>query len=531
MKVADLFAALGLEVDKAAFAAADDAIARIAATTAVATANVEHFSGVVLATMRAARGPVDDAVVSWDNWNEKTKRTPITLRSVLLGVTALGFALNSLRGFFGGVVEEFDKLEETSQRTGVAVEDLQALGYAAQFSGIETESLAGSLGKLQKNADAAAKGGKDASAAFRAVGVDAKGLIAGTTTTEEALLSIAEKFAGMEDGAAKSALAQKLFGRSGAELIPFLNAGRDGIARLTAEARDLGIVLGKDDVKAFAEFDDEITRMKASWKALKVEVTRALLPAFRALIGLLKVLAKNFDVVVLAVYSLVAAFVILRGVSVAAAYAAAKAWLIANAPLILMALGIMALILLMEDLYRFFTGGDSVFGEFYEAAKKWILGGVLGVFQTTWNGIIMGFKAMGDALITAFVWLGDAFKLFFQDFVIDPIMWVVEKLQWIADKVASTLDLLPGSPVSAAVDKAKAHAEATGAIQPYLSTTPDGIAVAPRGGTTNTTLNASITVNAQTGASAMEIATTARQTMGEWWDEKTREVAAQVGRR
>ena len=63
--------------------------------------------------------------------------------------------------------------------------------------------------------------------AFRALGISLKDNGGNVKTSGDLFLDIAQKFSKMEDGAAKTALAIRLFGRAGAELIPLLNQGRD----------------------------------------------------------------------------------------------------------------------------------------------------------------------------------------------------------------------------------------------------------------------------------------------------------------
>ncbi len=52
---------------------------------------------------------------------------------------------------------------------------------------------------------------------------------------------VAEALSRMPEGAEKTALAIAVFGRSGANLMPFLNSGRDGLAEMGAEAERLGL--------------------------------------------------------------------------------------------------------------------------------------------------------------------------------------------------------------------------------------------------------------------------------------------------
>ena len=196
-----------------------------------------------------------------------------------IGILAGLGAVKWFGGVIEGVVSTADHLDELSQTTGVNVESLQALKYAAGFSSIGVDQLGSSLGFFSKNAEAAARGSKAQARAFRAVGVDAKGLVSGALSAEDALGKVADKFASMKDGSQKQNLARALFGKSGRELIPFLNAGSGGIAKLTAEARELGVVLDEDTIKSMAGLADEQDKLSASWQGIKNQLVAALVPA------------------------------------------------------------------------------------------------------------------------------------------------------------------------------------------------------------------------------------------------------------
>lgn len=73
---------------------------------------------------------------------------------------------------------------------------------------------------------------------------------------------VAELFSLLPDGANKTALAVKLFGRSGAELIPLLNQGKEGLAEFDKLASDLGLTLDKETGKAAEDFNDNLTKLK-----------------------------------------------------------------------------------------------------------------------------------------------------------------------------------------------------------------------------------------------------------------------------
>jgi hypothetical protein len=197
--------------------------------------------------------------------------------SVLKGI-GQGVSLGLIVRAFQSVVDGLDQIEERSQALGLTISGLQEIQYAAQFSGIGVENLDVALSRLNKQLDAAGAGSKEASRTFNDLGIKVKEANGAVISTEEALLQIADKFKTYRDGAEKSALAQELFGRSGAKLIPFLNQGREGLEKLREEARKLGIVMGEDDVKAAAQFNDEVDKLKTVVLDLARDLVGTVLP-------------------------------------------------------------------------------------------------------------------------------------------------------------------------------------------------------------------------------------------------------------
>ncbi|WP_157214726.1 hypothetical protein [Polaromonas sp. CF318] len=177
-----------------------------------------------------------------------------------------------------------DRLDDLSEKSGITVENLSALRYAGEVTGTSFESLGGGLTKLSKNMAEAAGGGKEAAAAFKAVGIEVTNGAGGLRSQDEILGELADRFAGYEDGAAKAALAQKIFGKSGEEMIPLLNLGSEGIARLRKEAAGLGAVYGSEVAKQAAEFNDNLKKLELNAEATKVSLASGLLPTLNDLL-------------------------------------------------------------------------------------------------------------------------------------------------------------------------------------------------------------------------------------------------------
>lgn len=214
------------------------------------------------------------------------KQFEANLSSLKTGLASLGVALSAYGTFqfFKSAADASNQILSTSQKIGVGVESLQRLKYAAEFSDLSLESLAGGLKVLNKNFAGAQEGSKEATKAFQEVlgkGFKAKDY----KTTEELLLAVSDRFSGMEDGAKKTALSMKILGKSGADMIPFLNTGSDAIRRQGDELDALGGILGVDALKAGEEFNNGLHRMQTFFTSLRNTIAARFFPAINGLIG------------------------------------------------------------------------------------------------------------------------------------------------------------------------------------------------------------------------------------------------------
>ncbi len=190
-------------------------------------------------------------------------------------IAALGVGITALVMPVARVGDEFFKL---SQKTGVSVEALTALDYAAKLSDVSTEGMTKALQKLSVAMFDTQINGVEGSAALRALGVSATDVNGQIRPTEQVLLDLADKFSAMPDGADKAALAVKLFGKEGLAIIPFLNQGREGITALMEEAQRLGLVMSEDVARASEVFNDNLTRLSAIFEGVQRQIGAAVIP-------------------------------------------------------------------------------------------------------------------------------------------------------------------------------------------------------------------------------------------------------------
>jgi len=164
-----------------------------------------------------------------------------------------------------------DAIGKTAQKIGSTSEELSRLEYAARLSDVSLGQLQVGLGLLSKNME-------NGSAGLQALGISATDAMGNLRTTGEVMADVASKFAGMQDGAGKTAIAMDIFGRSGADLIPLLNSGRDGLAEMSAEADRLGVTISGETAQAAQDFNDNITRLHAVMQGFTNQIINPLLP-------------------------------------------------------------------------------------------------------------------------------------------------------------------------------------------------------------------------------------------------------------
>ena len=199
------------------------------------------------------------------------------VRGLLAG---LGVSL-SVAGFAAiikNAIDAADQLNKLSQKIGISVEALSTLRFAAQLSDVSLETLQKGIKGLSQNITEANTGIGDGAQVFEALGISVRNADGSMKSTEAVLLQVADVFATLEDGAVKTALAVKLFGKSGMDMIPFLNQGAAGITQLTAEAERLGLKLTTETARSAEAFNDNLTALKASSSSLGIALARDFLP-------------------------------------------------------------------------------------------------------------------------------------------------------------------------------------------------------------------------------------------------------------
>lgn len=193
------------------------------------------------------------------------------LIAVAAAAASAGLALRS----FNQETERLDKLAKDARKFGFGAEELQQLDHMATLSGTSVDNVAKASLKLNLNLRAIADGGgKQAAGALRDIGVNADQL-AGMSTPER-LAFLADKLNGVDDKGKRAAIAFELFGKSGTQLLPMLEAGSAGIREMNNE---LDRTFTAAELARIEQYEDEVTRFNKQASDLKTELVIGLAPA------------------------------------------------------------------------------------------------------------------------------------------------------------------------------------------------------------------------------------------------------------
>lgn len=196
-----------------------------------------------------------------DSFTDAEKRHAL-FNKAALGFVGIAATFATTAAAMGKVVTgNGDRLAKLSQQTGVAVEQLSALEYAADMSGVSQEMLGNSFKFLNKNMYEASQGNVKLKEAFEKLNVATVNSDGSLRDTNEVFLDTADALSKLPDGAEKTSLAMLTMGEAGSKMIPLLNSGRDGITAMTDEASQLGLVMGTDAAKSSEVFNDAVSKL------------------------------------------------------------------------------------------------------------------------------------------------------------------------------------------------------------------------------------------------------------------------------
>jgi phage-related protein len=218
------------------------------------------------------------------------------IRNIGAAIAGIGMAVTApLAGMVTLFTSSGDQLSKMAQRTGVAVESLSQLRYAASQCGTDIETLEKSLQLMSKNLAAMSQSGKYDD--LLQLGVDPKAIK--NANVENRFLILGEAISRIEDPTMRAAAAMKIFGKSGTALLPLFADGAKGVMILCDRAKALGLEVSALDaanaVKLKDAFDDIWQTVKSVGFKIGASFAEPLLKLTDAIINVVVATGKWVD--------------------------------------------------------------------------------------------------------------------------------------------------------------------------------------------------------------------------------------------
>lgn len=153
-----------------------------------------------------------------------------------LGAVGAGLSMAALAGQVRQAVDQLAKLDDMAQKTGSSVENLSRLSKVAAMTGQEFGAVDAALIKLSKGMATVDSETNKVNNALRAIGVSAKDSAGKLRDPSQVMVDISTNLQKYRDGANKAALVNDLFGKSGAELLPYLNDINEHVHKFGGES-------------------------------------------------------------------------------------------------------------------------------------------------------------------------------------------------------------------------------------------------------------------------------------------------------
>lgn len=171
-----------------------------------------------------------------------------------------------------------DTVAKTSQEVGMTTQHFQEMRHAAELAAVDLGTLRTGVRRASRNFKDFVNGEGEARDAIAALGIQATDSEGNLRPMIELVQESAGAFAEMENETRKVALANEIFGRSGAKLLPLFNQGAEGFAEMRQEAHDLGIVMDDEVVQASARWQDQLLRVERSTQSFVFELGARVIP-------------------------------------------------------------------------------------------------------------------------------------------------------------------------------------------------------------------------------------------------------------
>lgn len=187
-------------------------------------------------------------------------------------VTGLGLAITLATAatvkFTNALAKENDTIVKNAKKLSLSTHEYEKLDFALNIAGTNIDKARSSFSRLTSVVASALQGAKTSIQIFKDIGVSIHTASGDVKTSGEIFTEVSRKLADMKDKGEQAAFANRFFGRSYQEIIPFLNEGSEGIKALIHEGEQYITMTDKMAVESERNVDAQL-RLSRTWDKLK----------------------------------------------------------------------------------------------------------------------------------------------------------------------------------------------------------------------------------------------------------------------
>ena len=203
----------------------------------------------------------------------------------IAAITAAAAGFTKLMTSAASFGEEISLMNE---KTGLSVELIQELGYAAEESGASLGNLDSVTKRLAVNLQKAFEGNQAAIKSLEDLGLSISELQA--MNPDQRFMAIARAIGGIQDPTKRSAEAVKLLGQAGNDLIPLMTNLDD----LIQKYKDAGIILTSEEIANLQAGAKAMDDMSRNWEALQRKFAATVFPNLQPFLDRLAEASESF---------------------------------------------------------------------------------------------------------------------------------------------------------------------------------------------------------------------------------------------
>ena len=264
------------ETTKTATKSASDSIDRYitrldtqAATSGKSARETELYKLALRGASKAQLEAADSALKMAEGY-EKGVAIGTKARAVFFTIaTAAAAGLVAAYAGFDSLVKKAGDFQDMAEKTGDTAENMASLAVAAGTAGASMDTVVSASEKLTKGLTGVDDDSKAAGAAIKALGLNLADFKKQSPAAQ--LEQVGQALNSFQDGAEKTAVAMALFGKSGAELLPFLKElGAEGGRQ---------VILSQEQIALADEYADKQARLRTELGLHAQAIALKLLPA------------------------------------------------------------------------------------------------------------------------------------------------------------------------------------------------------------------------------------------------------------